>query len=116
MRVGPKYTGQFTVCNDKSKLVSKQCSVRKIPQFRLFLKIYYFRVWIPISEARKLNPRIPYLRALVRIAKSLYSGDISPVSGLAPVYARLGSTSYFVSGSESTILHIINLNKEFVSL
>jgi hypothetical protein len=42
---------------------------QEIPQFRFILKAVLFSVWVPNSEERKLNPRKPYLRVLVRIAK-----------------------------------------------
>jgi hypothetical protein len=51
-----------------------------------------------------------YLGVLVRIVKSLYFGGNTLISGSASVYAGSGSTLYSVSGSESTISPIINLN------
>jgi hypothetical protein len=56
MRVGPKDTGQFTECNDNSNLVSKQCLVKNTA-VQFILENNYFRVWVPISEERKLNLR-----------------------------------------------------------
>jgi hypothetical protein len=91
--VGPKIAGQIKYFNDKSNLVSKSVFGQKLPQYDLFLKTIVFRVWVLISEERKSNPRKSYLRALVRIAKPLYSGGRSSVSGSAPAYARLGSIS-----------------------
>jgi hypothetical protein len=70
---------------------------------QIHFKNILFSVWVPNSEERKLNPRKPYLRVLVRIAKSLYFGGRTPASGSASVYVGSGVTSYSVSGSESTI-------------
>jgi hypothetical protein len=69
-----------------------------------------FLVWVPISEERKVNPKNPYLRVLVRIAESLYSGGSMPVSGSVSAYMRSGSASYSASGSESAKSPNINLN------
>jgi hypothetical protein len=88
---------------------------QKTPQFRFSLKTVLFSVWVPNSEERKSNPRKPYLRVLVRIAKSLYSGGITPASGSASAYVGSGVTSYPASGSESTISPNINLNWVSVS-
>jgi hypothetical protein len=66
-----------------------------------------FSVWVPNSEERKPNPKKPYLGVLVRITESLYSGGSTPASGSASVYVRSGTTSYSVSGSESTISPIL---------
>jgi NAD(P)H-hydrate repair Nnr-like enzyme with NAD(P)H-hydrate dehydratase domain len=68
-----------------------------------YLKINLFSIWVPISEERKSNPRKPYLGVLARIAESLYSGGRPPASGSASAYVGSGVTSYFASGSESTI-------------
>jgi hypothetical protein len=76
---------------------------QKIPQFKFILKTVLFSVWVPNSEERKTNPRKPYLRVLVRIAESLYSGGRTPASGSASAYVGSGVTSYSASGSESTI-------------
>jgi hypothetical protein len=72
------------------------------------LKIYLFSVWVPNSEKRKSNPRNPYMRVLVRITKSLYSGGGTPALRSASAYAGSGSASCSASGSESTISSIIN--------
>jgi hypothetical protein len=77
--------------------------VQKIPQFRFILKAFSFSVWVLISEEGKANPRKLYLRMLVRIAESLYSGGSAPVSGSTSAYVRSGSASSSASGSESTI-------------
>jgi hypothetical protein len=90
--------------------------VQKNTAFQVyFKKTVLFSVWIPISEEGKSNLRKPYLRVLVRIAKSLYSGGSASVSGSAPAYARSGSTSVSASGSESTISPNIYLNWVSVS-
>jgi hypothetical protein len=83
---------------------------QKIPQFRFILKTDLFSVWVPNSEERKSNPRKPYLGVLVRITESLYSGGRTPTSGSVFAYVWSGVTSYSVSGSESTISPIFNLN------
>jgi hypothetical protein len=83
---------------------------RKIPQFRFILKISLFSVWVPNSEERKVNPRKSYLGVLVWITESLYSGGGTPASGSVLVYAGSRSASSSVSGYESTVSSIINLN------
>jgi hypothetical protein len=110
MWVDPKNTGEFTECNDSSIRVFKQCLVIKYRSLDLFLNHFLFSVWVPISEKRKENPRNLYLGALVKIVKSFYSEGSTSVSGSASAYVRSGSTSNSVSGSESTISPIINLN------
>jgi hypothetical protein len=85
------------------QILSLIISGQKTPQFRFVLKADLFLVWVPNSEERKLNPRKPYLRVLVRIAKSLYFGGRTPTSGSASAYVGSGVTSYSASGSESTI-------------
>jgi hypothetical protein len=103
--LGSKNTGQFIGCNGSSIQVSKYYLVRKYRSSIIF-KTILFSFWVPISEERKTNLRKPYLRILVRIAESLYSGGSAPVSGSASAYVRLGSASISVSGFESTILPI----------
>jgi hypothetical protein len=76
---------------------------QKTPHFIFILKIFYFSVWIPNSEERKSNLRKPYLRVLVRIVESLYSGGRTPALGSASAYVGSGVTSYSASGSESTV-------------
>jgi hypothetical protein len=107
--VGPKNTDQFTGCNDSSIWVSKQIW-SKISQFRFILKTFLFSVWVSNSEERKANPRKLYLRVLVRITESLYSGGSAPVSRSASAYVRYGLAFNSASGSESTISPIIILN------
>jgi hypothetical protein len=80
---------------------------QKTPQFRFILKTVLFSVWVPNSKERKSNFRKPYLRVLVRIVKSLYSGGRTPASGSASAYVGSGVTSYSTSGSESTISPIL---------
>jgi hypothetical protein len=75
---------------------------------QIYFKNILFSIWVPISEERKANSRNSYLRILVRIAESFYSGGSAPVSGSASTYVRSGSTSIYVSGSESTILLVCN--------
>jgi hypothetical protein len=75
----------------------------------LFLKIFLFSDWVPNSEKRKSNPKNPYLKELLRITESLYSGGGTPASGSTSTYAGSGSTSIFMSGYESTVSSIINL-------
>jgi hypothetical protein len=89
--------------------VSKQCLVRKYHS-SIILKIILFFIWVPISEERKANSRNLYMRMMVRIAESLYSGGNAPVSVLTSAYVRSGSASNSASGSKSTISPIINLN------
>jgi hypothetical protein len=109
MQVGPKNIGQLPYAMTV-QVWSLIGFGEKISQFRFILKLFSFSVWVPISEERKENPRKPYLRMLVRIVKSLYSGGSASVSGSASAYARSGSTSNSTSGSESTISPIIYLN------
>jgi hypothetical protein len=80
---------------------------QKTAQFRFILKTILFSVWIPNSKERKSNPRKSYLRVLVRIAESLYSGGRTHASGSASAYVRSGVTSYSASGYESTISPIL---------
>jgi hypothetical protein len=94
---------------DRSILVSNQSLVKNIADW-IYFKNILFSVWVPNSEERKLNPKKSYLRVLVRIAKSLYSGGSASVSGSASAYARSGSASVSASGSESTISPNIYLN------
>jgi hypothetical protein len=82
---------------------------------QIYLKIILFSIWVSNSEERKPNLRKSYLRMLVRITESLYSGGGTPTSGSTSAYAGSGSTSSFASGSESTKSPIINLNWAFVS-
>jgi hypothetical protein len=81
---------------------------QKIPQFRFILKIFLFSVWVLNSEERKANLKKSYPGVLVRITESLYSGGSASVSGSAPTYARSGSASISVSGSESSVSPNIN--------
>jgi hypothetical protein len=114
MRVGPKNAGQLPY----SMTVQVWSLIRfgqKIPQFRFILKAFLFSVWVPISEERKANPRKSYLRTLMRIAESLYSGGRVSISGSTYAYVRSESASISASGSEPTILPIINLNLVYVS-
>jgi hypothetical protein len=64
---------------------------------------------------KKVNPRKPYLRMLVRITELLYSRGSVPVSRSVYAYMRSGSASNSASGSKSTISPIIILNLVSVS-
>jgi hypothetical protein len=77
---------------------------------QIYFKNILFSVWVPNSEERKVNPRKPYLRMLVKIVESLYSRGSASVSGSTSAYMRSGSASYSVNGSEPTISPIIKLN------
>jgi hypothetical protein len=88
---------------------------QKISQFRFILKIFLLSVWVPNFEERKANPRKLYMRMLVRIPESLYSGGSASISGSTPAYARSGSASISASGSESTISPKVNLILVFIS-
>jgi hypothetical protein len=70
----------------------------KTTAVQLFEKNILFSVWVPNSEERKANLRKPYLRVLVRIAESLYSGGRTPALGSATAYVGSGVTSYSASG------------------
>jgi hypothetical protein len=59
---------------------------QKIPQFTFILKTTLFSVWVPISKERKTNRMKPYLRVLMRIAESLYSGGRTPWVDLSQLY------------------------------
>jgi hypothetical protein len=113
MRIGPKNTGQFTGCNDSSIRISKQIWPENTAVKFVFEKYFFlFSIWIPISEERKANLRNSYMRMLVRVLESLYSGENTSVSGSTSAYTRSGSVSYSASGSESTIspINFVTLN------
>jgi hypothetical protein len=74
---------------------------------QIYFKNILFSVWVPNSEERKSNPGKSYLRVLMRIAKSLYSGGGTSASRPASAYPGSGSASNSVSGSESTISPIL---------
>jgi hypothetical protein len=74
---------------------------------QIYFKNILFSVWVPNSEERRLNLRKPYLRVLVRITESLYSGGRTPASGSVSAYVWSGVISYSASGSESTVSPIL---------
>jgi hypothetical protein len=106
MRVGPKNAGQVPNAYDRSNSVSNQFW-SKIPQFGFILKIILFSVWVPISEEGKTNHRKLYLRVLMRIAESLYSGGRTPASGSASAYVGSGLTSYFAIGEINEYMYAL---------
>jgi hypothetical protein len=87
---------------DRSDLVSNHFWSENTA-IQIYFKTVLFSVRVLNSEERKSNPKKPYLRVLVRITESLYSGGRTPASGSASAYVGSGVTSYSVSGSESTV-------------
>jgi hypothetical protein len=82
------------------------CLVKNIT-VQIIFENFYFLVGVPNSEERKLNSRNPYLRVLVRIIESLYSGGGTPASRSASALTVSRMTMISVSGFESIISLII---------
>jgi hypothetical protein len=83
---------------------SENIAIQVIFENILFLGLgsYFWR------KKNKSQESLP--KSAARITKSLYSGGSTPISESAYAYVRSGLASYSVSGSESTISPIINLN------
>jgi hypothetical protein len=100
MWVGPKNTGQVPNAYDSSNSVSNQFWSENTAVQIYLKKKFYFQFGFLFLKTRKADPRKLYLRVLVWITESLYSGGRTPSSGSASTYVGSGVTSYSASGSE----------------